>query len=48
LQDLAIVELAGVLLVLVYVLRGDSVRVISFRRTSRRERKLYAEVKANQ
>jgi uncharacterized DUF497 family protein len=48
LQDLAIVELAGVLLVLVYVLRGDSVRVISFRRASRRERKLYAEVKANQ
>jgi uncharacterized DUF497 family protein len=48
LQDLAIVELAGVLLVLVYVLRGDSVRVISFRRASRRERKLYAEVKAHQ
>ena len=44
LMDVALVELAGVVLVLVYVLRGpDEVRGISMRRASKQERKLYAE-----
>ena len=39
----ALVELAGVVLVLVYVLREpDEVRAISLRRASKQERKLYA------
>lgn len=45
LQDFAIVELAGVLLSLVYVLRGEAIRVISFRRASQQERKLYEDFK---
>lgn len=44
-QDMALVEMAGEVLSLVYVLRGNTVRVISFRRASRRERRLYAEIK---
>jgi uncharacterized protein len=47
LQDMALVEMAGEVLSLVYVLRGKAVRVISFRRASRRERRLYDEVKGN-
>ena len=43
-MDLAVVEIAGTVLVLVYVERGPDVRVISFRRASRRERKLYARI----
>ena len=43
-MDLALVELAGVVLVLVYVMReADEVRAISLRRASKQERKLYAE-----
>ena len=42
--DLALVELAGVVLVLVYVLREPhEVRVISLRRASKQERSLYAD-----
>ncbi len=42
-MDVALVELAGVVLVLVYVLREpDEVRAISLRRASKQERKLYA------
>ncbi|MEI8029142.1 MAG: BrnT family toxin [Comamonadaceae bacterium] len=44
LMDVAMVELAGVVLVLVYVMRApDEVRAISLRRASKQERKLYAE-----
>jgi uncharacterized DUF497 family protein len=43
LQDLALVEVAGTVLSLVYVMRGKTVRVISFRRAGRRERSLYAD-----
>ena len=44
LMDVAMVEVAGVVLVLVYVMRGpDVVRAISLRRASKQERKLYAE-----
>ena len=42
-MDLALVEVASVVLVLVYVLRGPGeVRAISLRRASKQERKLYA------
>lgn len=42
LMDIAMVECAGVVLVLVYVLREpDEVRAISLRRASRNERALY-------
>ncbi|MBZ4210837.1 MAG: BrnT family toxin [Comamonadaceae bacterium] len=43
LMDIALVEVAGVVLVLVYVLREpNEVRAISLRRASKQERKLYA------
>lgn len=43
LMDVALVEVAGVVLVLVYVLRHhNEVRAISLRRASKQERKLYA------
>jgi uncharacterized DUF497 family protein len=46
LMDIALVDVAGVVLVLVYVMRNpDEVRVISLRRASKQERKLYAESK---
>ena len=42
--DIALVEQAGVVLVLVYVLREpNEVRAISLRRASRKERALYVE-----
>lgn len=48
LMDLALVEVAGVVLVLVYVLREpDEVRAISLRRASKQERKLYASWQEN-
>ena len=44
LMDVALVEVADVVLVLVYVLREpDEVRAISLRRASKQERTLYAE-----
>ena len=44
LMDVALVEVAGVILVLVYVLRHpNEVRAISMRRASKQERKLYAD-----
>lgn len=44
LMDIAMVEVAGVVLVLVYVMREpDVVRAISLRRASKQERTLYAE-----
>lgn len=43
LMDVALVEVAGVVLVLVYVLRPpNEVRTISLRRASKQERRLYA------
>ena len=42
--DLAMVEVAGVVLVLIYVMRKpNEVRPISLRRASKKERTLYAE-----
>lgn len=44
LMDVALVEVAGVVLVLVYVVRDpDEVRVISLRRSSKKERTFYAK-----
>ena len=44
LMDIAMVEVAGVVLVLVYVMRqADEVRAISLRRASKQERTLYAK-----
>jgi uncharacterized DUF497 family protein len=43
-MDIAMVEVAGVVLALVYVLREpNEVRAISLRRASKQERKRYAE-----
>jgi uncharacterized DUF497 family protein len=39
--DIALVEMMGVVLVLVYVKRGEEVRAISLRRASKVERRLY-------
>jgi uncharacterized protein len=41
LQDIALVDVAGRILSLVYVARGYNVRVISFRNASRKERRAY-------
>ena len=44
LMDIAMVEVAGVVLVLVYVMRQpDEVRAISLRRASKQEKTLYAK-----
>ena len=44
LMDIAMVEVAGVVLVLVYVMRQpDEVRAVSLRRASKQERTLYAK-----
>lgn len=46
LLDIAIVEVAGVTLTLVYVVRGYNIRIISFRRASRKERRIYDSARA--
>lgn len=43
--DVAMVEVAGVVLVLVYVIRGDVIRAISLRRASKVERRLYDQAR---
>ncbi len=40
---MALVEVMGIVLSLVYVMRGETVRVISFRVASKKERAFYAE-----
>ena len=44
-MDMALVEIADVVLALVYVERDGDLRVISFRRASRRERVRYVKAK---
>jgi hypothetical protein len=39
--DIAMVELNGIVLALVYTLREYNIRIISFRRASRKERRSY-------
>jgi uncharacterized DUF497 family protein len=45
LMDIALVEVMGVVLALVYVERGKTVRAISLRRASKAERRLYENAK---
>jgi uncharacterized protein len=40
-RDIALVEPNGVVLALIYTVRGYNIRIISFRRASRRERRIY-------
>jgi len=40
-RDLASVESSGSVLSLVYTVRGYNIRIISFRKASRRERRIY-------
>ncbi len=47
LMDIALVEIMGVVLVLVYVKRSAAVRAISLRRASKFERRLYETAKQN-
>jgi hypothetical protein len=47
-MDIAMVEIRGLVLALVYVERGDDVRAISFRYASRRERRRYEKRRAEQ
>lgn len=47
LVDIAMVEVVGVVLVLVYVERGEDVRAISLRRASKAERRMYAVAQQN-
>lgn len=47
LMDIALVEVMGVVLVLVYVKRSAAVRAISLRRASKSERRLYETAKQN-
>ena len=44
--DVALVELKGAILALVYTIRNGNVRFISFRYASRRERRRYAAAKS--
>lgn len=44
--DLALVEVQGQLPCVVYIERGDRICIISFRRASRKERRLYAAAKS--
>jgi uncharacterized protein len=45
LVDIAMVEIAGRVLTLIYVERGNDIRVISFRAASRKEREIYEREK---
>ena len=45
LMDVALVEVMGVVLVLVYIERDGAVRAISLRRASKAERRLYENAK---
>ncbi|MCB5362902.1 hypothetical protein H0484_03920 [Pusillimonas sp. CC-YST705] len=44
-MDVAMVEVADVVLVLVHMIRGNSVRAISLRRASKAEWRLYEQAK---
>ena len=44
LMDVAMVEIVGIVLVLVYVERDQDIRAISLRRASKQERKYYASL----
>ena len=46
--DIAMIALKGLVLLLVYFEQGGDVRVISFRRASRKERTIYEAARAEQ
>ena len=46
--DIALVELNGVVLALVYTVRGYNIRIISFRKASRKERRIYDNLRPTQ
>jgi uncharacterized protein len=46
-MDIVVVEVVGTVLALVYVERSEEIRVISFRRASRSERRIYEDAKQN-
>ena len=48
LQDVAVVKVFGVILSLVYVVRGYNIRIISFRKASRKERHAYDNFRAQE
>lgn len=45
LLDIAVVDETGLVLVLIYVMRGEVVRAISLRRASREERRMYEQTR---
>lgn len=47
-RDVALVESNGIVLALVYTIRGYNVRIISFRKASRRERRIYDNLRQAQ
>jgi uncharacterized DUF497 family protein len=44
--DIALVEVKGIVLALVYTVRGYNIRIISFRKASRKERRAYDNFRA--
>jgi uncharacterized DUF497 family protein len=46
--DMALVETNGIVLALVYTVRGYNIRIISFRKASRKERRIYDNLRPAQ
>ncbi len=46
--DIALVELSGTVLALVYTVREYNIRIISFRKASRKERRIYDNLRPAQ
>jgi uncharacterized DUF497 family protein len=46
--DIALVEINGIVLALVYTVRGYNIRIISFRKASRKERRIYDHLRQAQ
>jgi len=46
--EIALVETDGIVLALVYAVRGYNVRIISFRKASRKERRIYDNLRPAQ
>lgn len=46
--DIALVEANGIVLALVYTVRGYNIRIISFRKASRKERRIYDNLRPAQ
>ena len=46
--DIALVETNGIVLALVYTVRGYNIRIISFRKASRKERRIYDNLRPAQ